>query len=288
MDMVSEKKILTEQKWDFYNNAVIPNTFPHEQVDTAKIKSGEVWKNKKVLLARWTSDFDCKEETTWWYVIKDDVFDIMALKSNRRYKITKGMKYFYVKQIDPKDHIEALYQVHVDAMSAYPPKYRKVRPLESFADSMMNLSAEKDIQRVYAAFLRETDELCGYVHVPVHKEWAALSAMKAKPQYEKYQLNAAMVYGILEDLKDRMDGKFYICDGARNIQHETNFQDYLENYFMFRKAYCHLHIQYRPIIRPLIKLLYPFRRILRKKGNKSIIHKINGVLTMEEIRRGDK
>lgn len=46
-----------------------------------------------------------------------------------------------------------------------------------------------------------------------------------------------MVARILEDNNDRLNKGFYINDGARSIRHETAFQDYLEKYFGFRKAY---------------------------------------------------
>ena len=97
--------------------------------------------------------------------------------------------------------------------------------------------------------------------------------------------NFSQIAHVLEDLKARMDGTFYICDGERNVLHKTNFHDYLEKYFLFRRAYCRLHIQYRPIIKPFVNLLYPFRKLLKKADRISLIHKVNGVLFMEEIRR---
>lgn len=41
------------------------------------------------LLARWTTDWDCGHKTQFWYVIKDDMYDISVLKRKRRYKINK-------------------------------------------------------------------------------------------------------------------------------------------------------------------------------------------------------
>lgn len=273
------------QEWNYYNHCMVPNVFPHEVVDDTIVKSGAIWKGNKALLARWTSDFDCTEPTSWWFFIKRDSFDLNQLKSNRRYKITKGIKYFDVRRIDPKDFIPQLYQVYQDAMTGYPPESRVEIPFSEYEKTMCALSEASDTQRLYGAFSRETDELCGYIHIPVYQEWAALSSLITNPQYEKYQINAALIYYVLEDLKDRMDGNFYISDGERNVLHKTNFHDYLEKYFLFRRAYCHLHIQYRPIIKPFVYLMYPFRKLLKKADHISLIHKVNGVLFMEEIRR---
>ena len=273
------------QKWNYYNHCMIPAAFPHEVVDDATVKSGEIFRGNKALLARWTSDFDCSEPTSWWYFIKRDAFDLNQLKSNRRYKITKGIKNFEVHRIDPKAYAAQLYQVYTDAMTGYPPESREEVSFPDFEKTMTALSEDKDVQHIYGAFFRETGELCGYIHIPVYREWAALSSLITNPAFEKYQINAALVYHVLESLKDRMDGSFYISDGERNVLHKTNFHDYLEKYFLFRRAYCHLHIQYRPVIKPFVYLLYPFRKLLQKLDTNSLVHKVNGVLFMEEIRR---
>ena len=51
------------------------------------------------------------------------------------------------------------------------------------------------------------------------------------PETEKLGINGAIVARILEDYTEKGQFSKYICDGARSIQHETAFQDYLEKYF---------------------------------------------------------
>ena len=70
-----------------------------------------------------------------------------------------------------------------------------------------------------------------------------------------------------------------------SINHETAFQEYLEYYFGFRKAYCDLRIIYKPVIIIPVKVLYCFRNVLAKLDNIGIIHFINSVLKMEGIAR---
>ena len=70
-------------------------------------------------------------------------------------------------------------------------------------------------------------------------------------------------------------------DGARAISHETHFQDYLEKYFGFRRAYCHLHVKYKWWVLLAVKALYPFRTMI-EKSKSSLAHNITGVLRMEE------
>lgn len=113
--------------------------------------------------------------------------------------------------------------------------------------------------------------------------YAEFSVLRTEPSAEKNAINAAMVNGILEYYKDRFDGHFYINDGSRSIRHETAFQDYLEKYFEFRKAYCRLNVRYKKGFGVIVKMLYPFRNYIRPDS--SIGSKISAILKMEEVCR---
>lgn len=234
------------------------------------------------LLACWSSDFDCGYETNWWYCIKDNAFDISKLKSKHRSMINKGKKFFDVKKIIPADYAEELYKVQVAAFSAYPAKYRPKVVKSIF---LKGISAPGKTGQVYGVFFRETGKLVGYSLIQNHLEYANLCVQKTNPNYEKYQINAALICGMMEDYSNKLGQNYYICDGSRNIAHETHFQDYLEKYFGFRKAYCRLHIHYRPIVKIVVKGLFPFRRYIKKMDDIGIFHKINAVLMMEQIVR---
>lgn len=269
--------------WKYYNHAMMPTTIPKEMPDMHPLESGEIWNmGGAPLLARWTTDWDCGCETNWWYVIKDAPFDIGSLKSNYRYKINKGCKYFDVRIIDPSDFQEELYKVQVAAYSEYPAKYRPSVDKKAFMDGIDGWKQ----YRVFGAFYRESNELVGYVLMAENtSNFYELAVQKANPQYKKLQLNAALVKGLMDYYEKYLSSGGTICDGARNVNHETCFQDYLEKYFGFRKAYCHLHIEYNPKIRWVIPILYKFRKILLPFDKNKLAHAINVVLKMEEICR---
>ncbi|MBE6941079.1 MAG: hypothetical protein E7455_02165 [Ruminococcaceae bacterium] len=269
--------------WRYYNHAAIPTTPPHEEPDTAPVRDGRIWKlDGAPLLARWTTDFDCGHETGWWYVIKDTPFDLLSLKAKRRYEINKGVKSYETRVVDPCDYKEALYEVQIAAFSAYPEKYRPTVERESFLDSVAGWTQ----YTIIGAFQRETGELSGYALLQrVGDKYVDFSVLKTKPEHEKAGVNAALVAGVLQHFDAFLADGGILCDGARSINHETAFQDYLEKYFCFRKAYCRLHIDYKPKIRWLIGLLYPFRKLFIKLDGIGIIHQMNAILKMEEIHR---
>jgi hypothetical protein len=272
--------------WKYYNHAAIPTIAPHENPYMDPIEDGTIWNidGGIPLLARWTSNFDCNIETHWWYVIKDCSFDINSLKAKRRYEITKGIKNFEVVEIDPVTYAEELYAVRIAAFSAYPEKYRPSVNKESFISSVN----QKNRYVCIGAFQRETNELSGYAMLSRESdEYVSFDVLKTKPEFEKMGVNAALVNGVLNSFDLFLANGGYICDGTRSINHESSFQDYLEKYFGFRKAYCKLHIKYNPKMACIIKLVYPFRKLLLNMDGIGIIHSLNGVLRMEEIVRTD-
>ena len=280
---------MDKKTWRYYNHAMIPTTFPHEEADTDYINSKAFWQdNKHALLARWTSDFDCGYETSWWYVIKDSPFDLSAIKAKRRYVINQGIKNFDVHVIEPMSYVDELYEISVAGFSSRPKKYRPDFTRTDAEELAKSLSGNSSMI-CYGAFFRETGDLCGFIYVRESDYHIELKVQRVNPKYEKYQINAALVYALLTDRQTKLEsGSFYILDGARTIYHETKFQDYLEKYFGFRKAYCKLHIVYNSKIKWIIYALYPFRKILNKFNQIGLVHQLNPILKMEEICRSEK
>lgn len=268
--------------WKYYKHAMIPTTAPHEEVETQEIYKKQFWReNRSALLARWTTDWDCGYATNWWYVIKDTPFEVSSLKSKRRYEINKGKKNFSVRRIDATKYADEIFDVTVAAYSSWPEKYRPNPDKETFLKSLNSWSE----LMVYGAFSVEDKKLYGYAYLKEHDTYYDFVSLRVAPEAERAGINAAIVAEILEDYNQNGQFSKYICDGARSISHETNFQDYLEKYFGFRKAYCKLHIAYNPRIKLAVKVLFPFRKILHKFDEIDFIHQINSVLYMEELCR---
>lgn len=269
--------------WKYYNHAAIPTTAPHIVPDLISVKNRHIFKRGvhggTAFLARWTEEWDCEDKTEWWYVIKDTPFDISKLKAKRRYEINKGIKNFEVKTINPNSFADDIYRVTVEAYSGWSEKYRPSVTEEGIQKSIKSWHDST----VFGGFDRATGKLMAYAVLSEYDSYIEFSILRTVPDAEKLGINAAMVAGILEKYRMQLEKGIYINDGTRAIRHETAFQDYLEKYFEFRKAYCKLEIAYNTIIGITVKILYPFRD---KIGNKSSIgSKITAILKMEEIRR---
>jgi len=271
-----------EFKWRYYNHALVPNCAPHEEADLELLKNKAIWKafkSNRPLFACWTSHFDCGYETDWWYCILDKPFDIHAIKSNRRTNLNRAIRNFNVRIIDVKIYAEQIFDVHIAAWKTYNKTGTFDTEKERFCE---NVKQWKDL--VFGAFDNENNQLTAYYRARVNPTHIDLVTLKADPCFLSKQVNSAITFFAYDYFsKDIEQGK-YLCVGSRNIYHQTNFYEFNEKNFGFRKAYAHLHIQYAPFVAPLIKLLYPFRKII-KKIPLTIANQISGVLSLEEICR---
>lgn len=266
--------------WKYYNHALISTCAPHEEVT---INKKQIWKScdKFPLFARWISDFDCGYETYWWHVIKEAPFIFDDLSSNTRKHIRQSLRKCYVKKIEQIDYINELYRVYTSAYSRYT-KADNIINYDEFFDKCKNDKMENI--EYWGGFSSDTHKLIGYMTVRVSKSYVESCVAKYDPQYLNLRVSDAIHYTVLEEYLNRR-GKLYITAGERNINHITNAQQYKIDNFNFRKAYCKLHILYRPFFNIIVKTLYPFRRVIKYFDKNVFIHQVCSVLLMEEIRR---
>lgn len=271
--------------WKYYNHAFIPTTPPDKAPNLNALSNKSIWREeKRALLARYTTNWDCKQKTNWWYVIKDSPFDISALKSKRRYEINKGNKHFSVNEINPADYCEDIFLTTISAYETYPLSYRPNIKYDHFIRDVKKWNYYK----TYGAFSKDDGKLYGYAILDKENQYIDFLVLKSNPQKEKFGINAAIINKILLDHEELLSHGGYICDGSRSIQHETAFQDYLEKYFLFRKAYCELNIVYRPFFRIIVNALFPFRSYFEKHDNLVFLKSVSALLKMEEIYRQNK
>lgn len=279
-----------KNEWILSNYIVSPRFGPNRIVNIEEIESRRIWQYfPKALAVRWISCWDCPEVTQMWYCIKDSPFVLSELKAKRRYEITKGTRNFVVRRINSDEYVEQMYDVYKEGLTGY--KHTSPKSFNSFKsqtspwfhyDSSVGGGRE---MLVYGAF-DEKDKMCGYAHLIKYKDICFFSTLKTRPSSESKGINAAICYQILSDLEDDLQkNDFFISDGSRNLFHETHFQDYLEKYFGFRKAYCSLHMVWNPRYHWMVKMMYPLRKMFLKLDNIKGFHAMNALLSYEEISR---
>ncbi len=270
--------------WKYYNHAAIPTVAPHETVDTECVENGKIWElGGEPLLARWTTDFDCGYETTFWYIIREAPFDIEFLSRMSRKHIRQALKKCYVKRISIRENLSSLYNCYNEAQQKY--KNFKQRDFESFKKEYTKYF--DDGTDCWACYPIGSDRLVGYMTARLYKNHTELMTAKFSPSFLSIGVSYVLYYSVYSYYLNETESK-YVSSGTRSVNHTTNTQEYKEKTFGCRKAYCKLNIEYNPKIKPIISVLYLFRRILKCLDCIGFIHQINAVLKMEELFREQK
>lgn len=267
--------------WRYYNHAIISTSLPHENVNMAPLEDGSIWTiNKNAVLVRWTTEFDCPEETDWWYVLREGVYSAEELPTRQRKKIRRALKKCEVRKIDHVEMAEEICRVYLEAVSRYQ-NYNKNINVEAFIQSVKKEENDMDW---WGVFLLETGELAGYMKVLRIGNVANFAVAK----FSSLHLNAGIsdaMYHTLLDYYLNVERVLYINSGERSISHVTNTQDYKIKKFLYRRVYCKLNVVYNPRFKWMIKLMYPFRGALKVFRKISLVDKFLSVLKMEEIVR---
>jgi len=261
--------------WFRYQGALLPRVSPHQEVLLTDKEAKELLKLSRAFFLRYTNEWD-REESEFWYVIKDKKEGLETYKSKVRNQIKKGLTNCIVKKVDKETIANSGYSVYIEAFKNYL-TFQKSMSENNFKRSI--LSSTDDFWAVY----NKENILIAYANNVIEENMCHYSSMKFHPKFLTLYPSYALIYTMNEYYLNQKK-YFYVSDGARSIAHDTNIQDFLIKKFNFRKAYCRLNIVYQKDIAVLVKVLYPFRGII-SRFNLSVFSKITVLLKQEEIRR---
>ena len=274
-------------QWKNYNGALLlQGRPPHAKNDDVTVaEAKQALANWGGHFCRWTTDFDCGTETGWWYCIKDEAVEIDSLTAKQRYRIKKGLGFWETRRITAEsigDYIDAMYDVANECFSEYPEKYRPSLNYESFYKEH---TAGVQSMHYWGLFDKERNVLQGWAICMCNDGAVSLVVVKIRPSVFKKEPNAALAYEVCRYYINECGYK-YVCDGERNIRHETNYQEFLCRVLGFRLAYCKLNIVYNNKIELLMKLIRPFYGFINIMGKKSkLAYNVASLIKLDKISR---
>ena len=198
---------------------------------------------------------------------------INIAKKKHRYFIRQGLKKFDIAVIALEEWGDKLVEI-----------LNTIRTEEyGLPASSESLPTEKWIT-YFGVFEKGTSNLVGWANVVERSGSLELCSLKTLYRYRKDSINAALIYWILDYYKDQI-GRKYITNGTRSINHSTQFNEFLERMFGFRKAYCTLVIVYRPIMKVLVPFLKRAKKQIERKSSDrgGVWRQIHGVLLLDEF-----
>jgi hypothetical protein len=266
--------------WVLYQGALIPADPPSKDIYLSKEDIDYLLKISKAYFLRWVNNWDCKQQTEWWYIIKDGKSSFDELSSNTRNQIRKGQKNCDVKKVPAEYICQYGYDIYKKAFVSYK-TFLKPLSREVFQESITQRQMNQTLE--YWGGWDKSGNFISYAENVLQESMCTYSTIKYDPEYLKLYPGYALIFEMnnyyLNELKLE-----YVNDGSRSISHETNIQDYLIQKFKFRKAYCNLNIVYSKKIKLLVSLLFPFLRFFENREN-SVLQKLYILLFQEKIRR---
>lgn len=259
-----------------YKNAWISCRAPHLTKQKTKKECAALLKQGG-LLVRNEFDFNLPYETDFWFIIKDTFGGMAELSTKVRNQIRRAQNTLDIELITKEKLLLEGYEVHRSAMLNYKVKSQLISETE-FNE---RINGHDSSYQYWGCLKKDTGELVAFAINHVYDEQCYYETFKAKSDYLKhyypfYGLIYEMNYYYLEKLKLR-----YVCDGARSITEHSNIQSFLEDKFRFRKAYCKISVTYQWWLKPIIDLLFIFRKIIRNS-------QVKAILKQEEIARNIK
>lgn len=232
-------------------------------------------KAHRACMLRNVYDWDCGKGTNFWEVINDSPWDISDLPSKTRNQVRRSLRDCDIRKITVQELIKFNgYYVFVKAFERYRDVAVKI-PSREIWESTLN---QNDSTDVWGVFLKETDTLIAWGINSIKDNRVYYNTLKAIPE----MMNKHYPYfGLLYTMNNyylKEQGYMSVSDGARSVTGHSNIQPFLEKNFLFRKAYCNMRLYYTWWLEPIIKILYPFRRIITYLPVKNI-------LKFEEINR---
>ena len=265
--------------WRKYHSALIPWKPPHQDIGLSRNQIQQELKNNNAFFARWTTNFDSKEQSVFWYIINDKKLDLKDYSINTRSKIKRGFKKLTVKKISKEELLKHGFTVYKNALSRYEIVLQKLTK-NQFKQELENLDQHWDFWGVYC---NEKQNLVAYSLNRLVEDYCDYSTIKFDPMYLKNYSSYVLYFSMNKYYLNEKNFK-YVNNGTRSISHQTNIHDFLIDKFKFRKAYCKMQIEYAPKIKFLVDSFLIFSYFFSLIPL-NIFRKIHVVLYQEQIRR---
>lgn len=224
-------------------------------------------------IVRNSYNWDSKKPSSFWYIIKDSFGGIEELPSKVRNQVRKSLKTYEYKIVSFEVMLQDGYEL-----------FNKSR--ERFGGDL-KITKEQWVSRLkrdsgsefWIGYEIETGRPASFAINTLYESYCDYSTMGISPEFPN---NTYPMYGLIYEMnRYYLEERHipFVCDGARSITGHSNIQQVLEDKFKFRKAYCDVQVFYKPMMGLAVRILFPFRNMIKSP-------KVNAILRQEAWRRG--
>ena len=201
-------------------------------------------------------NWDKKEITKFWYVIKDDFGGIDELPTKVRNQVRKSLKTYDFKIVSCSEMLN----VGCELFNKSRERFTNIPPITQ-EQWKKRIKMDKDSD-FWIGYDRESGKPASFAINTIFEDYVDYSTMGISPDFPN---NTYPMYGLIFEMnRYYLEEKkvSFVCDGARSITEHSNIQTVLEEKFKFRKAYCDIQVFYKWWMGIAVSLLFPFRRFI--------------------------
>lgn len=272
---ISTQRLNDLVTWRLYKNTWI--FLEESKEELLSSEEANALLKERGLMVRNTYDFDTKEETSFWFIVKDHLENISELPFSARRNIRRALRFYNIRKINVNEFSEKALPIINSAQKSYKVK-SKVTSKKEF-DKEIEQYKKDDNKEFWIVERRSDNEAIAIAINTIKEDSCEYDTMRCKAEALKDRTYP--YYGLIYIMNNHYLGERklrYVNDGSRTVTEHSSIQDFLIHNFKFRKAYCKLKIHYKCWLSVVIKVLFPFRNIIP-------IRNIKGILKMEEYSR---
>lgn len=258
-----------------YRNAWLFEGAPHNETLLNRQEQKAILRQGGLLI-RNTYDFDCPEQTAFWNVIKDRFEGMDSLTANTKSRVNKALESLEIKLTDYAMFEQHGYEILKATYADYAVSDRRMDK-QYFTEYLARCQNRN--YDYWGIFDKTDGTMVGFQTIWLWGDSCQLDLIGVLPEYKRNQ--TFPYYGLFYTVSQyylQEKGLRYVTDGTRSITEHSNIQSFLEEKFHFRKSYCHLKVHYNWWMKPAVKILYPFRKIIG-------IPQVKAILNMESMTR---
>lgn len=243
--------------WQNYKRILIPAYLPH-LVPAISLRSAEsALAKSNAIIARWTGRLDRGENTRWWFVICDGVYDRGRLSSNTRSKLSRGKRRLLVRPLSVNEVLADGYLVCAAAAKTY----GSTEFLPPHSDFVKRVSAANLVAGAVEYWgVFEDAKLVAFSENHIQDGAVFLESIWYDPVGLSNYSSYVLIDSLLEEYLNNR-GFRYVSDGSRNIYHETGVHDFLIEKFGFRRAGASMHLCYTPVMGLAMRFARPLASV---------------------------
>ncbi len=261
--------------WMKYRGALIPAAAMPVYAAVAPAEARRALRRTGALFLRYSAR---RSETTtnWWHVVCRR-YDFGSVSASTRSKIRRGLKRFAIRRVPAAWLADNGYDCHRRSYQ----RYAGASPLEP--EQFRRFVRSLDGQPVFDVWgCWRGGELLGYVICLRETGGVFLHTVDITPAGLRDYAAYAMIHTLLDYYVNEKGVP--VSNGTRSIAHATRMQDFLLK-FGFEREYCELGVIYRPEVALIVRLLYPFRNVLKRGKRVPLIRQLSSVLFQEQLVR---